>query len=192
MPGILQADTLAAAAERSGKKVAQVHWVGGPNANIAGPTVEFGHSFSNRGALAAPFDSSEKAGAAAFGFSYQNASPAPAKGWTSLPAGDPAAPSQQAFFTLPTENSQENPTRFYDVYIYDSVVDGTPAYDRVILVSSGHSGPDPRPGANPLLLFPLGFLALLEYGGKAATESPEDFRAAVLGFFPIPCITSSD
>ena len=34
--GILQADTLAAAAERAGKKVAQVEWVGGRNANIAG------------------------------------------------------------------------------------------------------------------------------------------------------------
>src|SRR5262249_20403389 len=37
--GVLQADTLAAAAERAGKKVAQVEWVGGRNANIAGPTV---------------------------------------------------------------------------------------------------------------------------------------------------------
>src|SRR6185436_18699888 len=49
--GTLQADTLAAAAERAGKKVAQFEWVGGANANsafgttanpnIAGPTVDF-------------------------------------------------------------------------------------------------------------------------------------------------------
>jgi hypothetical protein len=139
MPGILQADTLAAAAERSGKKVAQVHWVGGRNANIAGPTVEFGHSFSNRGVLAAPFDSTEEAGAAAFGVSYQNASPAPANGWTNVPAGDPAAPPRQAIFTIPTKKPAENPDRIYDVYIYDSRVDGIPAYDRIILVPSACS-----------------------------------------------------
>lgn len=39
--GILQADTLAAAAERAGKRVAQIEWVGGRAANIAGPTVDF-------------------------------------------------------------------------------------------------------------------------------------------------------
>ena len=37
--GILQADTIANAAERAGKKVAQIEWVGGRNAGIAGPTV---------------------------------------------------------------------------------------------------------------------------------------------------------
>src|SRR5262245_25285503 len=35
--GTLQADTLAAAAERAGKKVAQIDWVGGANAGINGP-----------------------------------------------------------------------------------------------------------------------------------------------------------
>src|ERR671937_425593 len=52
--GILQADTLAAAAERSGRKVAQVEWVGGRNANIAGPTVDFANFFSTRGVIAYP------------------------------------------------------------------------------------------------------------------------------------------
>jgi hypothetical protein len=139
MPGVLQADTLAAAAERDGKKVAQVHWVGGLNARIAGPTVEFGHYFSNRGVLAAPFDSSEEAGAAAFGVSYQNASLAPANGWINAPAGDPAAPPKQAILTIPTKKPAENPDRVYDLYIYDSMVDGIPAYDRVILVPSACS-----------------------------------------------------
>ncbi len=37
--GVLQADTIANAAERAGKKVAQIDWVGGAAANIAGPTV---------------------------------------------------------------------------------------------------------------------------------------------------------
>ena len=139
MPGILQADTLAAAAERAGKKVAQIHWVGGRNANIAGPTVEFGNSFSNRGVLAAPLNPAEEAAAAAFKVSYEAASLAPANGWTNVPAGDPAAPPRQALLTIPTEVPAENPPRFYDVYIYDSVVDGIPAYDRVILVRSASS-----------------------------------------------------
>src|SRR6266540_1344293 len=37
--GTLQADTLAASAERAGTKVAQVAWVGGVPSGIAGPTV---------------------------------------------------------------------------------------------------------------------------------------------------------
>ena len=35
--GVLQADTIASAAEREGKKVAQIDWVGGAAANINGP-----------------------------------------------------------------------------------------------------------------------------------------------------------
>ena len=38
---VLQADTIANAAERAGKKVAQIDWVAGAAANIAGPTVDF-------------------------------------------------------------------------------------------------------------------------------------------------------
>ena len=49
--GMLQADTIANAAERAGKKVAQIDWVGGAAANINGPTVDFTNFFSNRGVL---------------------------------------------------------------------------------------------------------------------------------------------
>jgi hypothetical protein len=138
-PGILQADTLAAAAERAGKKVAQIHWVGGLNAGIAGPTVEFGESFSPSGVLASPFDPSKEAAAALFEVSYQAASLAPASGWRNLPMGDPAAPPRQALLTIPTDVPEENPARIYDVYVYDSLIDGIPAYDRVILVPSAWS-----------------------------------------------------
>ena len=44
-PGTLQADTMATAAERAGKKVAQIDWVGGAF-RIAGPTVDFVNFFS--------------------------------------------------------------------------------------------------------------------------------------------------
>ena len=58
--GTLQADTLAAAAERAGKKVAQIDWVGGANATIAGPTVDYVTFFSTRGVLAAPLNPREQ------------------------------------------------------------------------------------------------------------------------------------
>ncbi|MBI3243279.1 MAG: alkaline phosphatase family protein [Chloroflexi bacterium] len=136
--GILQADTLAAAAERAGKKVAQVDWVGGANALIAGPTVDFTTFFSNRGVLAAPVNATEQAGAAAFGIVYKVAGFAPASGWSNVPTGDPAAPSQQSSLTVPTNpGSTVNPDRIYDIYIYDSMIDGTAAYDHAILVRSG-------------------------------------------------------
>ena len=80
--GTLQADTLAAAAERAGKKVAQIDWVGGAQAAISGPTVDFVNFFSTRGVLAAPLNATEQAGAAAFGISYQVAGFAPASGWS--------------------------------------------------------------------------------------------------------------
>lgn len=148
MTGILEADTLAAAAERAGKKVAQIHWLGGLNAKIAGPTVEFGNTFSNRGVLAAPHNPGEEADAGAFGVSYQEASFLPAREWSNVPAGDPAAPPQQAVFTISTRKPAENPDRAYDLYIYDSVADGIPAYDRVILVASGSSKDGSRKSLN--------------------------------------------
>lgn len=135
-PGILQADTLAAAAERAGKKVAQVEWAGGRNAAIAGPTVDFVNFFSTRGVLTKPALADEQAGAAAFGLSYQLASFTPASGWTNVPASDSAAPARQTALTVDT-TSPSNPTRMYDVYVYDSVVNGIPAYDHAILVRHG-------------------------------------------------------
>ena len=40
-PGVLQAESIAQAAERGGKKVAQIEWAGGRGASINGPTVDF-------------------------------------------------------------------------------------------------------------------------------------------------------
>ena len=39
--------------------------------------------------------------------------------------------------TVATTFAAENPTRTYDVYVYDNLVDGTSAYDRVILTRVG-------------------------------------------------------
>jgi len=60
---VLQADTLANAAERAGKKVAQIDWVGGLNANISGPTVDFATFYSRSAAAVGQSDPSESAGA---------------------------------------------------------------------------------------------------------------------------------
>lgn len=99
-PGILQADTLAASAERAGKKVAQVDWTGGRNSGIKGPTVDFANFFSNSGVTVSPANADEQTGAASFGINYLAASFVPASGWTNVPGGDPAASPQQTSFTI--------------------------------------------------------------------------------------------
>jgi 2',3'-cyclic-nucleotide 2'-phosphodiesterase (5'-nucleotidase family)/predicted AlkP superfamily phosphohydrolase/phosphomutase len=135
-PGVLQADSIAAAAERAGKQVAQVEWVGGTQAGIAGPTVDFASFFSTRGVLTYPAVPAELAGAASFGLAYQVADPTPATGWRDAPVGDPVAVPMQSSLTVATTFAAVNPTRVYDVYFYDSVVDGSVGYDHALLVRS--------------------------------------------------------
>lgn len=135
---ILQADTLQQSAERAGKKVASVEWVGSRTHNLLGPVIDFRNFFSGRGVLTYPSVPSEVAGAAAFGVSYQVAAFAAASGWTNAPAGDDTvSPPQQTVLSVATTFAAQNPSRTYDVYLYDSVVDGISAYDRAILVRSG-------------------------------------------------------
>jgi 2',3'-cyclic-nucleotide 2'-phosphodiesterase (5'-nucleotidase family) len=125
--GVLQADTIANAAERAGKKVAQIEWVGGRNAAINGPTVDFTNFFSTRGVLASPLNTTEQTGAAAFGISYQVAGFADASGWTNVPAG--TLPAKETVLTVATTFAAQNPTRTYDAYIYAA----GGGYDHVIL-----------------------------------------------------------
>src|SRR5829696_4881985 len=133
-PGVLQADSIASAAEWAGRQVAQLDWVAGRQANIAGPTVDFTTFFSARGVLTTPAVPEEQAGAARFGLSYQLASFEAASGWTNVPEGDPATPPQQTTLTVTTTSSALNPDRVYDVYVFDSRADNRRAYDRVLLV----------------------------------------------------------
>jgi 2',3'-cyclic-nucleotide 2'-phosphodiesterase (5'-nucleotidase family)/predicted AlkP superfamily phosphohydrolase/phosphomutase len=132
--GVLQADSIASAAERAGRQVAQLDWVAGRQASIAGPTVDFTTFFSTRGVLTAPAVPDEQAGAARFGLSYQVASFEPASGWSNVPAGDPATEPQQSTLTVATTFAAQNPTRVYDVYVFDSRADDRRAYNRVLLV----------------------------------------------------------
>ena len=48
-PGVLQAESIAQAAERGGLKVAQIEWAGGRNASINGPTIDYQTFHSGRG-----------------------------------------------------------------------------------------------------------------------------------------------
>ncbi|HEX7148445.1 MAG TPA: alkaline phosphatase family protein, partial [Actinomycetota bacterium] len=134
--GVLQADSIASTAERAGRQVAQLDWVAGRQANIAGPTVDFTTFFSTRGVLTAPADPDEQAGAARFGLSYQLAEFEPAGGWSNAPEGDPATPPQQTTLTVASTFAAANPDRVYDVYVFDSRADNRRAYDRVLLVPS--------------------------------------------------------
>ena len=100
--GILQADTIADAAERAGKKVAPIDWVGGASAGINGPTVDFATFYNNRGVLVGAADPVEQAGAAAFGTIYNVGAVATASGWTGVPTGDPAATPKETLWSIPT------------------------------------------------------------------------------------------
>jgi hypothetical protein len=138
--GVLQADTIANAAERAGKKVAQIDWVGGIPANINGPTVDFANFFTFRGVRVGVSDPVEVAGATAFGTNYEAGAPIPASGWSGVPAGDPAAPPKEATWAILTSFAAQNPSRTYNLYFYDGNVNGTAAYDHVVVATNGKNG----------------------------------------------------
>ncbi|MFL6066144.1 MAG: 5'-nucleotidase C-terminal domain-containing protein [Gaiellaceae bacterium] len=141
--GVLQADTIANAAERAGKKVAQIDWVGGAAANIDGPTVDFTNFFSNRGVLVGADNKVEHDGSNFFGVTYQVATLAPATGWSGVPAGDPAATPKETTWTINSTFAAQNPNRVYNVYFYDSVTGGGVKYDHAIVSPAGKTGASP-------------------------------------------------
>src|SRR4051794_5416971 len=142
--GTMQADTIANAAERAGKKVAQIDWVGGAAANINGPTVDFTNFFSNRGVLVGAANATEQAGSAFFGVTYQvSSAPVAASGWTGVPTGDPAAPPKETTWAIPSTFAAQNPSRTYNVYFYDSVVGGGASYNHAIVSPAGKTGAAP-------------------------------------------------
>src|SRR5690349_21604535 len=126
---VLEAQSVASSAELAGRKVAQLEWTGGLNANINGPTVDFATFFSRRGLLEFPVNPTKQTSAASFGLSYQVAAFTPATGWTNVPAG--TQPAQQAVLTVDSTSPALNPTRTFDLYVYAS---GDKGYDRVVMV----------------------------------------------------------
>ena len=147
--GVLQAETLAQAAERGGKKVAQIEWAGGRGGATDGPTVDFRGFFSGRGVatnyIAATDD---PAFTASFGLQFDHpngfsnqppfpqAAPSPATGWTNVPTSfSPAKEMRLRVVDFGVDKYGLN------AYIYDSRNDGRARYDRV-LFSPTKSGND--------------------------------------------------
>jgi len=136
--GILQADSLPQAAERAGKKVVSVEWVGARNLvpALQGPVVDFRTFFSNRGILLNYDLPGQPAGANAFGVSYQRVDLDPAAGWSNVPGSNSPALQEQLKVTNTAFPAADNVDRFFDLYIYDSTNDSTTNYDRVLVVPS--------------------------------------------------------
>lgn len=131
---ILQADTLHQAAERAGKTVVSMEWVGARTHGLQGPVVDFRSFFSNRGILLNYDLPGQPAGATAFGVSYQRVDLDPAAGWTNVPASFSLAMQEQLKLTNTAFPATDNVDRFYDLYVYDSSDDSTTNYDRVLVV----------------------------------------------------------
>ena len=152
--GVLQAETLAQAAERGGKKVAQIEWAGGRSGAIDGPTVDFRGFFSGRGVATnyiAPAD--DAAFTASFGLQFDHptgfagrppfaqAAPTDATGWTNVPPSRNGAAKEMRLRVLDGVNPSWVDKYGLNAYIYDSQNDGRVRYDRV-LFSTTKSGDD--------------------------------------------------
>src|SRR3954470_14831258 len=136
---VLQAETLAQSAERGGKRVAQIEWVGGRNGAINGPTVDYRSFLSGRGVVTnyvSPEDNVPFA--TSLGVQFDQAQPADATGWTSVPRS--YSPAKEMHLRVLDGNP---PVDKYglNAYIYDSKNDHKTRYDRV-LFSRTKSGAD--------------------------------------------------
>src|SRR5688572_6453258 len=139
-PGILQAETLAQAAERGGKKVAQIEWAGGRVGVINGPTVDFRSFLSGRGVVTNYISPTDDATfTASFGLQFDHpvgfagqpafpgAAPTPATGWSNVPASfSPAQEMRMRVLDFGTDKYGLN------AYIFDSTDDSATNYDRVL------------------------------------------------------------
>jgi 2',3'-cyclic-nucleotide 2'-phosphodiesterase (5'-nucleotidase family)/predicted AlkP superfamily phosphohydrolase/phosphomutase len=136
--GALQADHIAQAAERAGKQVVSVEWVGSRNLvpALQGPVVDFRTFFSNRGILLNYDLAGQPAGANAFGVSYQRVDLDDAAGWSNVPASFSPAKQEQLTVTNTAFPATDNVTRVYELYIFDSTNDSTTNYDSVLVAPS--------------------------------------------------------
>ncbi len=139
--GIPQAESLAQAAERAGKKVAEVEFSGAAEMNINGPTVDYRRFFSGRGVATnyiSPSD--DPAFTASFGLQFDHpagfgtiaafpgAAPVDATGWTNVPPSySPAKEMRLRVIDFGTDKYGLN------AYIFDSTNDGKTNYNRVLL-----------------------------------------------------------
>ena len=141
-PGILQADTIAQAAERAGKTVVAMEWVAarGYTPALQGPVVDFRSFFGGRG-ITLNFDIPGQT-ASNFGVQYQQQELATAVGWSNVPTS--FSPAKQTSFTHNNTTPPMTPPPIpgigvWDVYVFDSTNDGTVNYDRVLVVNAANS-----------------------------------------------------
>jgi 2',3'-cyclic-nucleotide 2'-phosphodiesterase (5'-nucleotidase family)/predicted AlkP superfamily phosphohydrolase/phosphomutase len=133
--GILQADTIAQAAERAGKTVVAMEWVAARSYSpgLQGPVVDFRSFFGGRG-ITLNFDIPGQT-ASTFGVQYQQQELAAAAGWTNVPTS--FSPAKQTSFT---QNNGAIPGNgVWDVYVFDSTNDSTVNYDRVLVVNASNT-----------------------------------------------------
>lgn len=149
-PNVLQAETLAQSAERSGLKVAQVEWAGGRSGTISGPTVDFRTFLSGRGVATNYVSPSDDAAMVASlgvqfdhpaGFAGQapfaGATPVDATGWTNVPTSySPAKEMRLRVIDFGVDKYGLN------AYLFDSRDDGRVRYDKVLLSSSKDGAAD--------------------------------------------------
>ncbi len=138
--GVVQAETLAQAAERGGKKVAQIEWAGGRVGAINGPTVDYLTFLSGRGVSTnyiSPTD--DAAFVAAFGLQFDHpagfagqpafagAAPVLAAGWTNTPKTySPAQEMRLRVLDFGTDKYG------LDAYLFDSTNDHVVNYNKVL------------------------------------------------------------
>src|SRR3954454_5075867 len=128
-PGILQAETLAQAAERGGKKVAQIEWAGGRSGSINGPTLDFRNFRSGRGVVTNYTEPPDNLPfAAQLGVQFDRADPAPATGWTGAPTS--YSPAKELHLRV-LDGTPAVDKYGVNAYIYDSKNDRKTRYDRV-------------------------------------------------------------
>ena len=133
--GILQADTIAQAAERAGKSVVAMEWVAarGYTPALQGPVVDFRSFIGNRGIML-NFDIPGQT-ASAFGVQYQQRELDAATGWSNVPAS--FSDAKQTFFTH--GNAQIPGGGVWDVYVYDSTDDSAVNYNHALVVNASSS-----------------------------------------------------
>lgn len=134
--GVLQAETIAQAAERGGRKVMQLEWAGGSNGAIDGPTVDYRTFLSGRGVTTNYTAPSDKPSLiASFGLQYDEVTPAPATGWTGAPASySPALETRMRVLDFGEDKYG------LDAFVYDSTDDGHTNYDRVLFARDKDAG----------------------------------------------------
>ncbi len=150
---VLQAETLAQAAERGGKKVVQIEWAGGRSGVINGPTLDFRDFRSGRGVATNYISTSDSAAfIRSFGLQFDHpdgfpeaqrdpfpqAEPTDAVGWTDVPQSF-SPPKEMRLRVL--DGTPAVDKYGLNAYLYDSRNDGRARYDRV-LFSTTKDGDD--------------------------------------------------